>query len=76
MMGVHGNGLTSLLWMTPTPQSTVIEFFCPSGFAFDVSYGHSRALLSGTDFVSVRVDDTCIGYGSLWVLEQPALHLA
>lgn len=39
MMGVHGNGLTSLLWMTPTPRSTVIEFFCPPGFAMDVSYG-------------------------------------
>ena len=27
MMGVHGNGLTSLLWMRPSPRSTVIEFF-------------------------------------------------
>jgi len=38
-MGVHGNGLASLLWMTPTPRSAVIEFFCPPGFAMDVSCG-------------------------------------
>lgn len=38
MMGVHGNGLTALLWMRPTPRSTVIEFFYPSGFAFDYQY--------------------------------------
>ena len=35
MMGVHGNGLTSLVWMKPTPRSTVIEFFFPQGFAHD-----------------------------------------
>ena len=29
MMGVHGNGLTSLVWMRPTPRATVIEFFVP-----------------------------------------------
>ena len=38
MMGVHGNGLTSLVWMKPTPQSTVIEFFFPQGFAHDYEY--------------------------------------
>lgn len=38
MMGVHGNGLTSLLWMNPTPRSTVIEFFFPGGFAHDYEY--------------------------------------
>lgn len=43
MMGVHGNGLTSLLWMRPTPRSTVIEFFYPGGFAHDYEYT-SRAL--------------------------------
>ena len=32
MMGVHGNGLTSLVWMKPTTQFTVMEFF-PEGFA-------------------------------------------
>ncbi|KAK0440123.1 hypothetical protein EV421DRAFT_809065 [Armillaria borealis] len=38
MMGVHGNGLTSLLWMNPSPKSTVIEF--PGGFThdFDINY--------------------------------------
>ena len=43
MMGVHGNGLTSLVWMKPTPRSTVIEFFFPKGMAFDYEYT-TRAL--------------------------------
>jgi hypothetical protein len=43
MMGVHGNGLTSLIWMKPSPRSTVIEFFFPGGFAFDYEYT-TRAL--------------------------------
>ncbi|KAJ7118621.1 hypothetical protein C8R43DRAFT_1035544 [Mycena crocata] len=38
MMGVHGNGLTSLLWMKPNPRSTVMEFFFPGGFAHDYEY--------------------------------------
>ncbi|KAF9534533.1 hypothetical protein CPB83DRAFT_755760 [Crepidotus variabilis] len=43
MMGVHGNGLTSLLWMNPNPRSTVMEFFFPEGFAHDYEYT-TRAL--------------------------------
>lgn len=43
MMGVHGNGLTSLLWMRPSPRSTVLEFFYPGGFAHDYEYT-TRAL--------------------------------
>ncbi|KAI5115650.1 hypothetical protein M0805_002772 [Coniferiporia weirii] len=43
MMGVHGNGLTSLVWMRPTLRSTVIEFFIPQGLAFDYEYT-TRAL--------------------------------
>ncbi|KAH8110811.1 hypothetical protein DFH11DRAFT_1513893, partial [Phellopilus nigrolimitatus] len=43
MMGIHGNGLTSLVWMRPTPCSTVIEFFIPNGIAFDYEYT-TRAL--------------------------------
>ncbi|KAH9940680.1 hypothetical protein B0H21DRAFT_753931 [Amylocystis lapponica] len=43
MMGVHGNGLTSLVWMRPTPKSTVMEFFFPEGFAHDYEYT-TRAL--------------------------------
>ncbi|KAG8221356.1 hypothetical protein J3R82DRAFT_1528 [Butyriboletus roseoflavus] len=38
MMGVHGNGLTSLVWMKPSPKATVIEFFYPKGFARDYEY--------------------------------------
>jgi len=42
-MGVHGNGLTALLWMKVTPRSTVMEFFYPGGFAHDYEYT-TRAL--------------------------------
>ncbi|KAH7098300.1 hypothetical protein BKA62DRAFT_713673 [Auriculariales sp. MPI-PUGE-AT-0066] len=38
MMGVHGNGLTALLWMKPSQRSTVMEFFYPDGFAFDYEW--------------------------------------
>ncbi|KAG1794183.1 uncharacterized protein HD556DRAFT_1371462 [Suillus plorans] len=43
MMGVHGNGLTSLVWMRPSPRATVMEFFFPGGFAQDYEYT-TRAL--------------------------------
>ncbi len=35
MLGVHGNGLTHLLWMPATPRSAVIEMFFVGGFAHD-----------------------------------------
>ncbi|KAF9256393.1 hypothetical protein L218DRAFT_881821, partial [Marasmius fiardii PR-910] len=35
MLGVHGNGLTHQLWMTPSAKSTVIEMFIPEGYTFD-----------------------------------------
>lgn len=35
MIGVHGNGLTSLLWMQPGPSATVIEIFQPTGISLD-----------------------------------------
>jgi hypothetical protein len=38
MMGIHGNGLTALLWMKPTIRSAVIEFFFPGGFARDYQW--------------------------------------
>ncbi|EJD52644.1 hypothetical protein AURDEDRAFT_55651 [Auricularia subglabra TFB-10046 SS5] len=43
MLGVHGNGLTHLLLMAPTPVSTVIEIFYPGGFAHDYEWT-ARAL--------------------------------
>ncbi len=43
LLGVHGNGLTALLWMKVTPRSTVLEFFYPGGFAHDYEYT-TRAL--------------------------------
>ncbi|KIY71392.1 hypothetical protein CYLTODRAFT_435285 [Cylindrobasidium torrendii FP15055 ss-10] len=43
MLGVHGNGLSHLLWMPPTKVSAVIEIFYPGGFAHDYHWT-SRAL--------------------------------
>ncbi|KAG8966477.1 hypothetical protein FRC03_011926 [Tulasnella sp. 419] len=38
MMGVHGNGLTSLVWMPQRPKTTVMEFFIPQGFTYDYAW--------------------------------------
>ena len=38
MLGVHGNGLSHLLWMPATPWSAVIEMFAVGGFARDCKY--------------------------------------
>jgi len=43
MIGVHGNGLSHLLWMPLTPLTTVMEIFIPGGFAKDYEWT-SRAL--------------------------------
>ncbi|KAF5329815.1 hypothetical protein D9619_009331 [Psilocybe cf. subviscida] len=38
MLGVHGNGLTHLVFMNPNRYSTVIELFFPKGFAHDYQW--------------------------------------
>ncbi|WWC92261.1 uncharacterized protein L201_007215 [Kwoniella dendrophila CBS 6074] len=38
MLGVHGNGLSHLLWMPATPRSAVIEMFFKGGFARDYQW--------------------------------------
>ncbi|KDQ57663.1 hypothetical protein JAAARDRAFT_271495 [Jaapia argillacea MUCL 33604] len=43
LLGVHGNGLSHLLLLPPSPLATVIEMFFPQGFAHDYEYT-SRAL--------------------------------
>ncbi|PPR02525.1 hypothetical protein CVT24_001951 [Panaeolus cyanescens] len=43
MLGVHGNGLTHLVFMEPNRYSTVIEIFYPGGFAHDYQWT-TRAL--------------------------------
>ncbi|KAF8963256.1 hypothetical protein BDZ97DRAFT_2059156 [Flammula alnicola] len=43
MLGVHGNGLTHLVFMNPKRASTVIEIFYPGGFAHDY-YWTARSL--------------------------------
>ena len=43
LIGVHGNGLTHLIFMNPNRYSTVIEIFHPGGFAHDYEWT-TRAL--------------------------------
>ncbi|KAF9526199.1 hypothetical protein CPB83DRAFT_858230 [Crepidotus variabilis] len=43
LLGLHGNGLTHLVFMDPNQFSTVIELFYPGGFAHDY-YWTSRSL--------------------------------
>ncbi|KAK7033150.1 hypothetical protein R3P38DRAFT_2921039 [Favolaschia claudopus] len=43
MLGVHGNGLTHLVFMKPTRFSAVVEIFLPGGFARDYEWT-SRSL--------------------------------
>ncbi|KAF8328050.1 hypothetical protein F5887DRAFT_1143385 [Amanita rubescens] len=38
LVGVHGNGLTHLVFMPPTRVSTVIEIFYPQGYAHDYQW--------------------------------------
>jgi len=47
LLGVHGNGLTHLIFMKPSRVSAVIEVFYPGGFAHDYQWS-SRAL--GMDY--------------------------
>lgn len=45
MLGVHGNGLTHLVFMNPNRYSTVIELFFPKGFAQDYQWtAHSLGM--------------------------------
>ncbi|KAF9468357.1 hypothetical protein BDZ94DRAFT_1154259 [Collybia nuda] len=53
LLGVHGNGLTHLVFMKPTRVSAVIELFYPGGFAQDYHWT-SRAL--GMDHFAVWND--------------------
>ncbi|KAJ7591263.1 hypothetical protein C8J56DRAFT_558290 [Mycena floridula] len=38
LLGVHGNGLTHLVFMPPTRVSAVVEIFYPGGFAHDYQW--------------------------------------
>lgn len=38
MLGVHGNGLTSVVWMRPSKHRTLMEFYYPGGFTPDYQY--------------------------------------
>ncbi|THH27706.1 hypothetical protein EUX98_g6483 [Antrodiella citrinella] len=53
LLGVHGNGLTHLILLPPTPISTVIEIFYPGGFAHDYEWT-TRAM--GMKHFAVRND--------------------
>ncbi|KAK0438506.1 uncharacterized protein EV420DRAFT_1209337 [Desarmillaria tabescens] len=56
LLGVHGNGLTHLLFMPPTKLSAVIEIFYPGGFAHDY---HWTARALGMSHFAVW-NDTCV----------------
>jgi hypothetical protein len=56
MLGVHGNGLTHMIAMAPTPISTVIEIFYPGGFAHDYQW---TATALGMKHFGVW-NDTCV----------------
>jgi hypothetical protein len=47
MLGVHGNGLTHLILMPPSPLSAVIEMFYPGGQAHDYEWTSSEGLKMG-----------------------------
>lgn len=38
MLGVHGNGLSHVLWLPPSRFLTVVEIFIPGGFAHDYEW--------------------------------------
>lgn len=68
MMGIHGNGLTHLLWMNAQNfHSTVIEFFFPGGFAEDYEFT-ARAL--GIKHFGIW-DDTPFTYPDLPQIKYP-----
>lgn len=67
LLGVHGNGLTHLIMMAPTPVSTVIEMFYPGGFAHDYEWT-ARAL--GHKHFAVR-NDTYHTYPNLPQVDYP-----
>ncbi|KAG6879350.1 hypothetical protein C0992_003394 [Termitomyces sp. T32_za158] len=53
LLGVHGNGLTHLVFMKPTRASAVVEIFYQGGFAYDYQWT-ARAL--GMDHYTVWND--------------------
>ncbi|KAF9653910.1 hypothetical protein BDM02DRAFT_3107056 [Thelephora ganbajun] len=38
LVGVHGNGLSHVLWLTPSRYLTVVEIFFPGGFTHDYEW--------------------------------------
>ncbi|KZV88453.1 hypothetical protein EXIGLDRAFT_696691 [Exidia glandulosa HHB12029] len=43
LLGVHGNGLTHMMFMPPVPKATVIELFYPGGLTHDYEWPARRA---------------------------------
>ena len=61
MMGVHGNGLTSLVWMKSTARSTVMELFFPEGFAHDYEWTTRALGMVHSGFWGNRYDHPTLG---------------
>jgi len=38
LVGVHGNGLSHVLWLAPSRYTTVVEIFFPQGFTHDYEW--------------------------------------
>ena len=67
MLGVHGNGLSSAVWMKPTRRSALIEIVYPESFVWDY---HSVGDAVGIRHWAVW-NDTCV---SIIVFPLPALY--
>ncbi|KAH8107838.1 hypothetical protein BXZ70DRAFT_884547 [Cristinia sonorae] len=67
LLGVHGNGLTHLILLPPTPISTVIEIFYPGGFAHDYEWT-TRAM--GMKHFAVQ-NDTWATHPRSWDVAYP-----
>jgi hypothetical protein len=68
MVGVHGNGLSSAIWMKPTRRSALIEIVYPESFPWDY---HSVGDAVGIRHWAVW-NDTC---ATLFFFTYPRLTL-
>ncbi|KZO90815.1 hypothetical protein CALVIDRAFT_558497 [Calocera viscosa TUFC12733] len=80
MLGVHGNGLSNMLWMERSSRSTVMEIHFPQAFVVDyevaaMSLGHQyRGFWNDTYFIEQRGPQSLKGmHGSNIVIHAPTV---